>query len=173
MTGPTPPPGGWTPPPPALPPPLGPAPGLAYAGFLVRTGAFIVDFCLLAIAMFVILAPFNIPLAQVHEITTAFGRSWRVEIDPTAGTVNTLLSLAYFVGLWSWRGQTAGMMLFGLRLVRAEDGGRLDPVSAAIRYCMLLISFAVLFLGVIAVGLDRHKQGWHDKLVRTVVVRPA
>lgn len=171
MTGPPPPPAAWTPPP--APPPVGPAPGLVYAGFLVRTGAFIVDACVLAIAVFAILAPLGVPLGQVHAVDMAFGRTWRLELDPTAGTLNTLLSLAYFVGFWSWRGQTVGMMLFGLRLVRAEDGGRVDPVTAAIRYFMLLISFAVLFLGVIAVGLDRHKQGWHDKLVRTVVVRPA
>lgn len=162
----------WTPPPPAPPPPAGPAPGLAYAGFWVRTAAFIVDACLLAIAMFVLLMPFGVPLGQVVELDTTFGRSFRLELDPTAGTVNTVLSLAYFVGLWAWRGQTLGMALFGLRVVRAEDGGRLHPLTAAIRYLMLLVSFAVLFLGVIAVALDRHKQGWHDRLVRTVVVRP-
>jgi len=35
----------------------------------------------------------------------------------------------------------------------------------------LIISFAVLLLGVIWVAFDGRKQGWHDKLANTVVVR--
>lgn len=35
-----------------------------------------------------------------------------------------------------------------------------------------IISFAVILLGVIWVAFDRNKQGWHDKMARTVVVRP-
>ena len=36
----------------------------------------------------------------------------------------------------------------------------------------LLISIAIFFLGVIWAGFDRRKQGWHDKMAGTVVVRP-
>jgi uncharacterized RDD family membrane protein YckC len=36
----------------------------------------------------------------------------------------------------------------------------------------LIISFAILLLGVIWVAFDRRKQGWHDKIAGTVVVRP-
>ena len=111
--------------------------------------------------------------ARCGEIEEFGVRTWALELDPTTSTVNTLLSAAYFIALWAVRGQTLGMMLFNLRIVRAEDGTRLDVVSAVIRYLMLIISFAVIFLGVIFVAFDRHKQGWHDKLVRTVVVRPS
>lgn len=45
-------------------------------------------------------------------------------------------------------------------------------VRSLLRYVGLIISFAVLFLGVIWVGFDRRKQGWHDKIAATVVVRP-
>jgi uncharacterized RDD family membrane protein YckC len=170
MSGP-PPPRGWTPPPPAVAPP-GPAPGLAYAGFVVRTGAFIVDACALVLLVGAILIPLGVPFGEVKQVEQFGVRTWTFDLDPTTSTVNTLLSAAYFVGFWVVRGQTPGMMLFGLRVVRAEDGTRLDIVTAVIRYLMLLISFALLFLGVIAVAVDRHKQGWHDRLVRTVVVRP-
>lgn len=172
MSGPPLPPSGWTPPPPPAPPP-GPAPGLAYAGFWVRTAAFVVDGCLLALAMAVILIPLGVPFGEVRQIEEFGVRTWVLDLDPTTSTVNTLLSATYFIVLWTLRGQTLGMMLFNLRVVRAEDGARLDVVSAVIRYVMLIISFAVIFLGVIFVAFDRHKQGWHDKLVRTVVVRPS
>lgn len=172
MSGPPMGPGGWTPPPPAVAPP-GPAPGLAYAGFWVRTAAFVIDGCLLALAMAAILIPLGVPMGEIREVEQFGVRTWTVELDPTTSTVNTVLSAVYFVAFWALRGQTPGMMLFGLRIVRAEDGARVDVVTAVIRYLMLIVSFALIFLGVAAVAFDRHKQGWHDKLVRTVVVRPS
>ena len=84
-----------------------------------------------------------------------------------------LVGLVYFVGLWAWRGQTAGMMLFKLRVVRADDGGDVDVVRSILRYVGLIISFAVILVGVIWVAFDGRKQGWHDKIGSTVVVRPA
>ena len=162
-------PGAWTPPPPAPPPPDGPAPGLRYAGFWVRTAAFVVDGCLLAIVMFVLLVPFNVPLLVTREI----GGTTYFELHPTSGTLNTVLSALFFVGFWARFGQTPGMMLFNLRVLRAEDGKPIDVVIAIVRYLGLLVSIAVLLIGVIWVAFDRHKQGWHDKIVRTVVVRPS
>ncbi|HET7686351.1 MAG TPA: RDD family protein, partial [Candidatus Limnocylindria bacterium] len=35
----------------------------------------------------------------------------------------------------------------------------------------LIISFVVILLGVIWVAFDSRKQGWHDKLAKTLVVR--
>ena len=162
-------PGSWTPPPPAPPPPAGPAPGLSYAGFWVRAAAFLVDGCLITIVMFVILVPFGVPLIVAREVgtTTVF------ELHPTSSTVNTVLSTFFFVGFWARLGQTPGMMLFNLRVLRAEDGQKIDLPIAAIRYLGLLVSLAVFLIGVIWVAFDRNKQGWHDKIVRTVVVRPS
>lgn len=39
------------------------------------------------------------------------------------------------------------------------------------RYFAYLIAFLPLCLGVIWVGIDKKKQGWHDKLAGTVVIR--
>jgi uncharacterized RDD family membrane protein YckC len=41
-----------------------------------------------------------------------------------------------------------------------------------LRYVGLIISIVIFFLGVIWAGFDRRKQGWHDKMAGTVVVRP-
>jgi uncharacterized RDD family membrane protein YckC len=79
----------------------------------------------------------------------------------------------YFVGLWAWRGQTIGMMPFKLRVVRADDGGHVDLGQSLLRYVGFIISFAVILIGLIWAAFDCRKQGWHDKIVGTVVVRPA
>lgn len=41
------------------------------------------------------------------------------------------------------------------------------------RWIGLVISFIVVLLGVIWVGFDPKKQGWHDKIAGTIVVRSA
>ena len=64
------------------------------------------------------------------------------------------------------------MLAFEIRILRATDGRRIGPGRAVIRFVGMLISFIVLFIGVIWVAADGRKQGWHDKIARTVVVWP-
>lgn len=140
---------------------IGPMAGVSYAGFWIRVLAWIID----AIALG-ILASALAPLLGAGPVIATDGR-----LDYGANALGGLLGLVYFVGMWSWKGQTLGMMPFGLWVVRIDDGGRLDVVTAFLRYVGLIISFAALFIGVIWVGFDSRKQGWHDKLAKTLVVR--
>ena len=50
-------------------------------------------------------------------------------------------------------------------------GSELTLVDAFLRYIGLIISFAVVFLGVVWVAFDANKQGWHDKIANTYVVK--
>jgi uncharacterized RDD family membrane protein YckC len=96
----------------------------------------------------------------------------RFAVNYGANAISTLLGLVYFIGFWSLRGQTPGMMPFNMKVVRADDGGPVDLVRGLLRYVGLIISFAVIFIGVIWAAFDSRKQGWHDKIAGTVVVRP-
>jgi uncharacterized RDD family membrane protein YckC len=110
--------------------------------------------------------------APLIDTTPGGDAGFGIRIDLLGGGASSsLLSLLYFVGFWAWRGQTPGMLLFGMRVVRVADGSRPDWVVALVRYVGLIISFAVLLLGVIWVAFDARKQGWMDKLAGTVVVR--
>lgn len=144
----------------APPPPPGPSAGLRYAGFWVRVLAFILDGIVLAVIGAV--------------LTPLFGGGLTTDsaINPTANAISTLVGLVYFIGFWAWRGQTPGMMPFNMRVVRADNGERPDWVRGLLRYVGLLVSFVVIFIGVIWVAFDARKQGWHDKIAGTVVVRP-
>ncbi|MGH2399648.1 MAG: RDD family protein [bacterium] len=154
-------PAGWSA---AAPAKAGPAAGLVYAGFGVRALAFIID----AIAISVLtaaLAPFFGAGMMFDAATTQF------EINYAYNGISTLLGLVYWVGFWAWRGQTVGMMPFNMRVVNAETGEKIDVVRGLLRYVGLIISFVVIFLGVIWVAFDARKQGWHDKIANTLVVR--
>lgn len=156
-----PPPAAWTPPPVTEP---GPMPGLRYAGFWVRTISYIVD----AIILGVIAGALS-PLTGGMTVTAVDGN---FDVSYGAAGLQTLIGLVYFVAFWMWRGQTPGMIIFNMRVVRAADGGTIDIGRALLRYVGLIISFIVLLLGVIWVAFDARKQGWHDKMAGTFVVRP-
>jgi uncharacterized RDD family membrane protein YckC len=47
----------------------------------------------------------------------------------------------------------------------------LDLTRALLRYVGLIVSFAAILLGVIRVAFDARKQGWHDKMARSLVIR--
>ena len=93
--------------------------------------------------------------------------------DSTAGTgLNTLIGVVYFCYFWSsyGKGQTLGMRALNIRVVKT-DGSQLDLVGAFLRYVGLFISVLCFFIGVIWAAFDAQKQGWHDKIASTYVVK--
>jgi uncharacterized RDD family membrane protein YckC len=81
-----------------------------------------------------------------------------------------IVALAYFAGLWAWKGTTLGGIVLKLHVVR-HDGGPLTFLVALVRGLAAAFSAVVFFLGFFWIGWDREKQGWHDKIAGTVVVR--
>jgi uncharacterized RDD family membrane protein YckC len=81
-----------------------------------------------------------------------------------------LLAIAYFSAMWAWKGTTVGGTVLNLQVVR-QDGHPINFLAAFVRSLAALFSVVVLFLGFFWIGWDPNKQGWHDKIAGTVVVR--
>lgn len=81
-----------------------------------------------------------------------------------------LVCLAYFAGMWAWKGTTVGGVVVGLKVVR-QDGHPLTFVVALVRGLAAAFSVVVLFLGFIWIAFDSERQGWHDKIAGTVVLK--
>jgi uncharacterized RDD family membrane protein YckC len=81
-----------------------------------------------------------------------------------------LVALAYFAGIWTWRGTSIGGIVLGLKVVR-HDGQPVSFMVALVRALAAAFSIVVLFLGFIWIAWDKDKQGWHDKIAGTVVLR--
>ena len=154
----------WAAPPP--PPPSnrpGPMPGWHYAGFWVRFLAFLIDGILLA----VVTAPF-VPLWGQNFTATTTNFQVNADVNP----IGTLIGLVYLAGMWSWRGQTVGMMPFNMKVVGVADGKNIDFFRGLLRYVGFIIAAIPLLIGLIWAAFDSRKQGWHDKIAGTVVIRP-
>ena len=77
----------------------------------------------------------------------------------------------YWVLTWSLMGASLGQKALGLRVVNALNGERIDIGKSVIRYVGFVVSVIPIFLGLIWAGFDARKQGWHDKIAGTYVVR--
>lgn len=81
-----------------------------------------------------------------------------------------ILYLAYVIGFWIWKAATPGKMLLGIKIVEA-NGQNITPVKAVLRYVGYLVSGAIFGLGFLWAFFDGKKQGWHDKIAGTYVVK--
>jgi uncharacterized RDD family membrane protein YckC len=72
--------------------------------------------------------------------------------------------------MWAWRGTTIGGIVVGIKVVRL-DGRKMDFATALVRSLGAVFSTIVIGLGYFWAGWDPDKQGWHDKIAGTVVVR--
>lgn len=75
------------------------------------------------------------------------------------------------VVFWIYRSATPGKMMVNAKIVDAKTGGKPSSGQLIGRYLAYYLSTIPLLLGLIWVGFDSRKQGWHDKLAGTLVVK--
>jgi uncharacterized RDD family membrane protein YckC len=152
-----------------MPPP--PPPSFAYAnqyreyaGFWRRFAGSVIDSILLGVISLVIQFPF------IDWDFEDNGFAANVGGGPL-GWVLTVAGWAVVAWFLSAKGQTPGMMAFGLRCQRKDTGANLSFWPAFGRSAMSIISGCVCLLGYFWMLWDDDKQTWHDKVVDSVVVR--
>ncbi len=72
---------------------------------------------------------------------------------------------------WVLKQATPGKMAVSAKIVDVKTGNAASTGQLIGRYLAYYLSLLPLGLGFIWVAFDDRKQGWHDKLAGTVVVR--
>lgn len=135
------------------------------AGFWRRFVAFILDGIVLAIVAGII-----------NVIIDLFVRVSSLDAGTTTrgGLVSLIVGLLYFGYFWSRSGQTLGYMALGIRLVRI-DGQPVTFLFGMLRYLLIYLSIVICLVPAIIsafmIGLGGRKQGFHDLIAGTLVVR--
>lgn len=73
-----------------------------------------------------------------------------------------------FTGL---KGQTPGKMAVGIKVVNAAGSVPGLGYAALREIPGKIASSIVIYLGFLWIAWDRQKQGWHDKIAKTYVIR--
>jgi uncharacterized RDD family membrane protein YckC len=85
--------------------------------------------------------------------------------------LNYVLPAIAVLLFWVYRQATPGKMAIGARILDAVTGKAPSTGQLIGRYLGYYVSILPLCLGLLWVAFDPRKQGWHDKLAGTVVVR--
>ena len=148
-----------------------------YAGFWLRVGATAIDGIILIIVDVLIgLILYGTALhCGIVEQHIYQNGEWTTGSVQQCTTSNGLLSFAYywlyFTLLESSKWQaTIGKKLLKLK-VTDEAGAPIGFGKASVRYWSKILSGVILFIGFVMVGFTEKKQGLHDKIAKTLVVR--
>ena len=123
-----------------------------YIGFWIRIGAAVVDCIAISIMLVILrLLPHALFLYRIFPLF--------------------FLPLLYYWLLTGLKGQTLGKRLVGIKVVDAQ--GNIPGLGrAALREIPgKLISALALCIGFFWIAFDNNKQGWHDKLADTYVLK--
>jgi uncharacterized RDD family membrane protein YckC len=136
------------------------------AGVVSRALALVFDGALLNLVFVAVTALIT------FVVSAAFGADGApAPVIALGGVAWALASGSYLVFFWTLAGQTPGMRLLGIRLDRGDGVRQLGFRQAMRRLAGVVISIAALGLGFLAILVSDRRQGWHDRLARTEVVR--
>ena len=131
---------------------------MEYAGRLHRFLAFLVDAIVISIIILV--------LGEVGVIDPLGN-----EAGASTQVVEAVIAFGYYILLTAAFGATLGKMALGIKVVD-ESGQKAGFFKVLIRETIgKVVSGLILLLGYIWVLFDGRRQGWHDKIAATFVVR--
>ena len=137
----------------------GPGPGVEFGGPGARLMGYIVDVLILMAAYFAVAIVFAL-LASVALFLGVLGL-----------VISLFAGLAYFPYFWAKSGQTPGMKLAKIKVVRDADGGPITAGQAILRLFGFWVSGLVLYLGYIWIFIDKRQRGWFDLIAGTIVIK--
>ena len=135
-----------------------------YAGFWVRVGATIIDTLLLLLLIFPL-------LVAIYGWAYFDGEKTGFIAGPADFLLSWVAPAIAVIVFWMYKQATPGKMALSVRIVDATTGSPPSTGQCVGRYLAYFVSTIPLALGLIWVAFDKRKQGWHDKLAGTVVIR--
>ena len=128
--------------------PAAPEAAVEYMGFWIRVAAAIIDYLVISAV------------------------SALLSFVPVAGFVFSLVaSWLYHWLLIGLKGQTLGKMAVGIKVVNASGSVPGLGYAALREIPGKILSSIAIYLGFLWVAWDKRKQGWHDKIAGTYVVK--
>jgi uncharacterized RDD family membrane protein YckC len=137
---------------------------LDLAGVGQRLASYLVDVVVLSIIYIALIFLFGVGIedeAIAGEFSTTFYAVY---------ALMAAIGIGYFTYFFG-KGQTPGMKLVEIKVIRTDGVEPIGYKKGFFRWVGMEISGMVLFLGYIWILIDKKRQGWHDKIAGTYVVK--
>ncbi len=141
-------------------------PLVQYAGFLRRLAAFVLDGILISI----IATTLALTLFGFDSLAAWQEYSQQQPLAAVNLLLNQALPVVWTLAFWQLWQATPGKLLLDCRIVDARTLGKPSFGQFLLRYVGYLLSALPLGLGFLWVLFDKRRQGWHDKLAKTLVI---
>jgi uncharacterized RDD family membrane protein YckC len=138
---------------------------VVYAGFWLRLCANLIDTIIFVPLIFLFLfIIYGADALLYKEIEVLYLGAWHFILE-------VIVPFILVIWLWLRFSATPGKMLLRLKVVDIKTSEPISFRQAIIRYFGYVPSILCFFIGIVWVAFDIHKQGWHDKLASTAVIR--
>ena len=141
---------------------------LPKAGFWVRVIASVVDSILVTVVQMVLGFILGLTAGLAGGDLSGEGN---LMLGLTTGLFGMVLAVAYYVFFTGYCGQTPGKMAVRIKVI-CTDGANIGYGSAFLRETIgKFVSSILLGIGYLMVAFDSQKQGLHDKIAGTYVIK--
>ncbi|HZB15383.1 MAG TPA: RDD family protein [Chryseolinea sp.] len=153
-----------------------------YAGFWLRFAAYVIDYIIIYVVQSFVFIPvlgvlgisFASKMDSMDNMSDAESMGMAMgfaAVMAATALLTTIIAILYWSIMESSKYQaTVGKMALGLK-VSDVDGQNLDFVKSLIRNVCKIISGMILGIGYIMAGFTEKKQGLHDIIAGTLVVK--
>ncbi len=155
---------------------------LEYAGFWIRLGAGLIDLSILLVGLYILYCVISQSLFWIFPDTVSIIKML-IDIAHGGPVTNKIIWLTatllliflvsitiYFVVCCAATGQTPGKLSVGIKVIRT-DSSPVDMRCSFTRFLGSLLCVITLGIGFIMIAFDSKKQGWHDRIADTYVVK--
>ena len=133
-----------------------------YIGFWLRVAAAFIDTAAITLIVLPVLLFIFSDALPIHDSKLLF-------------TIYSLITyglpIVAIILFWIYRSATPGKMVIDAIIVDADTLGPPSKWQLIVRYLGYYVSIFPFCLGLFWVAWDERKQGFHDKLANTVVIR--
>lgn len=137
---------------------------MQYVGFGRRLVATLIDSLIFFVVQSLVDISFGVPFLPGSGVSN-------VGIENLLNFLSTLLWIVYVVGYQGYTGQTLGKKVMGIKVVDVS-GNKPSYFTFFLRDVIgKLVSSIILLIGYFMVLWDGKKQGLHDKIAGTFVVK--
>jgi uncharacterized RDD family membrane protein YckC len=138
---------------------------LDLAGVGQRLASYLVDGVVLSIIYIALMFLFGVPIEGEAIAGGDFSTTFYAVYILMAA-----IGIGYFTYFFG-KGQTPGMKLVEIKLVRADGVEPIGYKKGFFRWVGMEISGMALLFGYVWILIDKKRQGWHDKIAGTYVVK--
>jgi len=141
------------------------------AGFGIRSLAYIIDRIIISFVglLFITVGLFAVKAGSYIQAGISSLENLSGVLIP-AYIATVFIKIAYYTYFHGGTGKTIGKMICGLKVVDIH-GETISYRRAFFRWIGYVISSLFFYLGFLWVVVDRRHQGWHDKIVKTYVIK--